>query len=410
MNPFVKLPGSRHSRRATAIAVACGFLLVLPSCGIPNLRRPDPAPPLPEGFKVEKAKSDPKSESDLPAVFPEDSEDVNSSEDSGCLRFEEFFDDPSLVGLIHQALAGNQEQKILQQDVQVAFNQILARQAAYLPFVTVGGRAGGAKASNYTPEGAGLRDDPFTGGGFQGSNPRVPPQFLSNPHGDFQLGANLFWQLDIWRQLRNARDAAIKRYLATNEGRNYAVTRLVAEIADNYYQLLALDARLQLLDQIIAIQEQSQKIAEARFEAARGNTLAIQRFQAEVRKNQSEKLIVAQDIIEAENRINFLVGRFPQPVERSAGDFVALTLHKLGTGVPSQLLQNRPDIRRAELDLQAAGLDVKVARTLFYPRLIINGNIGYAAFDARYLLITPVIQNIFRIIFAPEVPVLPCSF
>ena len=99
------------------------------------------------------------------------------------------------------------------------------------------------------------------------------------------------------------------------------MTRLVAEIAENYYRLMALDKRLENLDQIIELQERSLEIAKARKEAARGTELAVQRFQAEVRKNQSEKLIVNQDIIEAENRINFLVGRFPQPVERMSAGF-----------------------------------------------------------------------------------------
>ena len=103
---------------------------------------------------------------------------------------------------------------------------------------------------------------------------------------------------------------------APGSGRNYVVTRLVAEIAENYYELMALDKRLENLDRIIALQEQSLEIAKARKEFARGTELAVQRFQAEVRKNQSQKLIIKQDIIEAENRINFLVGRYPQPVER----------------------------------------------------------------------------------------------
>ena len=113
----------------------------------------------------------------------------------------------------------------------------------------------------------------------------------------------------------------MQRYFAAGERRNYFVTRLVAEIAENYYGLMALDKRLENLDKIIALQEQSLEIAKARLEAARGTELAVQRFLAEVRKNQSEKLIVKQDIIEVENRINFLVGRFPQPVERMSAGF-----------------------------------------------------------------------------------------
>ncbi len=196
----------------------------------------------------------------------------------------------------------------------------------------------------------------------------LPGKHFPNPLANFLAGLNLFWQLDIWRELRNARDAAVQRYVAASERRNYFVTRLVAEIAENYYRLMALDKRLENLDQIIELQEQSLEIAKAKKEAGRGTELAVQRFQAEVRKNQSEKLIVKQEIVEVENRINFLVNRFPQPVERMSAGFFDLNIHALSVGVPAQLLQNRPDIRQAERELEAAGLDVKVARAHFFPK------------------------------------------
>ena len=200
---------------------------------------------------------------------------------------------------------------------------------------------------------------------------------------------NFSWQLDIWRQLRNARDAAQQRYLGTSERRNYFVTRLVAEIAENYYGLMALDKRLETLDKTIELQEQSLEIAKAKKEAGQGTELAVQRFQAEVRKNQSEKLIIKQEIVEVENRINFLVNRFPEPVERMSAGFFDLNIHALSVGVPSQLLQNRPDIRQAERELAAAGLDVKVARARFYPTLTITGGVGFEAFNPRYLFTNP---------------------
>src|SRR5262249_8120385 len=157
----------------------------------------------------------------------------------------------------------------------------------------------------------------------------LPGNHFPDPLPDFLLGLNFFWELDIWRELRNARDAAAQRYLAASERRNYFVTRLVAEVAENYYGLLALDPRLATLDKIIQLQEQSLKLAIARKEAARGTELAVQRFQAEVRKNQSEKLLVKQEIVQLENRINFLANRFPQPVERISTGFLDLTIHAL---------------------------------------------------------------------------------
>lgn len=369
MNHSVRPSATSTRKRAIPIAIASAMLLVLPSCGIPALRKPAPTAPVPETFNG-----------------------GTSSENSSTLRVEEFFNDPKLVALIEQALTGNLEQKILAQDSQIAANEILARRGTYLPFVSFDAGASLNKASLFTPLGAGIRDDPYR-----------PGQFITNPYGDFLLGANITWQLDIWRQLRNSRDAAAMRFLGTNERRNYFVTRLVSDIAENYYELLMLDKRIEILDQTIALQEQSRRAAELKKEAGRATELDVQRFQAEVRRNQSEKLIVNQQIIEVENRINFLASRYPQPVDRMTGDFIDLNLPALSLGIPSQLLQNRPDIRQTERELAATGLDVKVARANFYPRLIINGGVGYEAFNAKYLLITPeaLIYNLASDLAAP---------
>jgi NodT family efflux transporter outer membrane factor (OMF) lipoprotein len=308
-----------------------------------------------------------------------------NSENSAQVPIEEFFSDPNLTCLLHESLAFNYDLKIVGEDVQIAGNVILSRRGAYVPLVTIGGGASLTKVSSYTPEGAGIRDDEFRNG--------ITNTLLPNPLPNYLLGPNLIWQLDIWRQLRNARDAAVMRYFSTGEGRNYLATRLIAEIADNYYGLLAQDKRLENLNEIIAIQEQSLKMARALFEGARTTELGVQRFMAEVRKNQSERLIVQQDIIQTENRINTLVGRFPQSVARTTGQlidqYIDLKLHALSVGVPSQLLLYRPDIRQAERDLEANGIDVKVARADFFPKAFITSGVGYEAFNPRWLFITP---------------------
>ena len=169
-----------------------------------------------------------------------------------------------------------------------------------------------------------------------------PREALYQPVGQFGTGVNFTWQLDIYRQLRNARDAAAQRYVAASERRNFFVTTLVADIAENFYRLMGLDKRLENLDQIIELQMRSLEIAKARKEAARGTELGVLRFQAELQRNYSEKLIINQSIIQGENRINFLVNRYPQRVERDSSEFYDLNIHPLSVGVPSQLLQNRP--------------------------------------------------------------------
>jgi multidrug efflux system outer membrane protein len=330
------------------------LLLVVPSCKVPELRGPETGQTVPETFNGE-----------------------TSSENSSQVGINEFFSDPILTNLMEQAAIGNQGLRILGEEIQIANNEVLRRRGAFLPFVTVGGAPRLDKLSYFTLPGADNLQNLYPGG-----------HHFPTPLPDFMVAANVSWQVDIWHQLRNARDAASLRYLSSIEGRNYVITRLVAEVADNYYNLLALDKRMENLDRTITLQEQSLEFAIAKFDAARLTELPVQRFRAEVRKNQSEKLIIKQEIIEAENKINFLLGRFPQPVERSK-EFFDLNLHALSVGLPSDLLHNRPDIREAERDLEAAGLDVEVAKYNFYPKLTITGDVGYEAFNPKFLFRSP---------------------
>ena len=341
--------------RALAIAIAGGLLLALPGCCIPKLRGAKPAPCAPSSFNG-----------------------VTTEDNSAQVSIADFFQDPRLMSLIDQALWGNQELRILAEDIAIANNEVLRRRGAYWPFLTGNVGAGLDKLSTNTPWGADLSQIETNAGGP-----------FPNPLPDFLIGGTISWQVDIWRQLRNARDVAGLRYLGTVDGRNYVQTRLVAEVAENYYKLMSLDNQLVTLDGTIALQEQSLRMAKLQFDAAQADELGVQRFQAEVRKNQSQKLIIRQSIIETENRINFLCGRFPQAVERDSARFLELQLQALRVGVPSQLLRNRPDIREAERDLTAAGLDIRVARANFFPKLMITGGVGYEAFNTRFLFITP---------------------
>jgi NodT family efflux transporter outer membrane factor (OMF) lipoprotein len=347
--------------RAIAIAIAGGILLVLPACQIPNLRVAAPGPDA-ANFKLNGP------------ADGFDAQEAKLTENSAQLTVEEFYNDPILVQLIYHGLAGSRELRILEEEVQVARSAVLMRQGGFLPAVGLRSGIGLDKPSVFTPLGAAEKQLEY-----------LPGKNFPEPLGNVAGSINFFVPLDIWRELRNARDAAIQRYLAAGERRNYFVTQLISDIAENYYGLMALDQRLATLDKIIELQQQSLEAAEAKFKAGRGTDLPIQRFLAEVRKNQSEKLLVTQEIVEVENRINFIAGRYPQPVERTTTGFYDLNIHALNVGVPAQLMLNRPDIRQAEHELEAAGLDVKVSRAHFFPRVDLFAGIGYQAFNFKYL-------------------------
>jgi len=207
--------------------------------------------------------------------------------------------------------------------------------------------------------------------------------------GDFTAAVYANWELDIWKKLRNAKKAAITRYLSTVAGRNFVITNLVAEVASSYYELLALDNQLDIVKQNIALQNNALGLVKVQKEAARVTELAVQKFQAEVLKSQSMEYDIRQQIRETENRINFLLARFPQPIARPSSGFLMMQPAEVHTGIPSQLLANRPDIKQAELDLEAAKLDVKVARAEFYPSVGISAAIGLQAFKPSYLVKFP---------------------
>lgn len=163
------------------------------------------------------------------------------------------------------------------------------------------------------------------------------------------------------------------------------VTRLVAEIANSYFELMALDNQLEILKQNIGIQQNALDIVTQEKQAARVTELAVRRFEAEVLKNQSHVYQLQQSIVETENKINYLVGRFPQPISRSSNSFTDLLPTLIYEGIPSQLLRNRPDVRSAEFNLRAARLDVNVAKANFYPQLNISASLGLQSYSPRVL-------------------------
>jgi len=315
-----------------------------------------------------------KENNTAPVTYRGQTDSLNSAK----IKWKDFFTDPYLYALIDTALRNNQELNIVMQEINIANNEVRARKAAYLPFVNIGGGAGFDKSGRYTRLGAvDATTDISTGKQI----PEVLPDFL--------LAANVSWEVDIWKKLRNARKSAIYSYLATTAGKNFMVTRLVAEISNSFYELMALDNQLFILKQMIVIQQNALEIVKLQKKSARVTELAVRRFEAEVLKNQSRVFHIQQSIVETENRINFLVGRFPKRVARNSWTFIELVPDSIHAGIPSQLLQNRPDVKQAELDLAAANLDVKVAKMYFYPSLNITGAIGFEAFNPTYLVSKP---------------------
>lgn len=309
-------------------------------------------------------------QSRVPAAFINAQDTINSAR----IRWRDFYKDPNLVALIDSALQNNQELNILMQEIEISKNEIRIRKGEYLPFLNFNGGMSADKAGKYTWDGFSEED--------LKQNPGRGPKYI----GDFMIGTYFSWELDVWKKLRNAKKAATLRYMATQEGKNYLVTQMVAEIAGSYYELIALDNLLDIVRKNIGIQENALEVVKMEKDAAKVTQLAVNRFEAQLLYTRNLQFEIMQQITEAENRINFLTGRFPGPVPRSSGLFNNMSFDDVREGIPSQMLMNRPDIRQAAYQLAASKLDVKSAKANFYPSFQITAGLGLQAFNPTHLV------------------------
>lgn len=338
-------------------SVALALCLAVAGCKAPAAETATASAKVPESFGIAKAQ-----------------DTTNTS----TVKWNEFFKDQNLVDLIDVALKNNQELNMTLQEIEIAKNDIRVRKGLLLPTVGVRAGAGVEKVGRYTSQGAG-----------DASTEIKPGIETPDPLGDFTIAGYANWEVDIWKKLRNSKKAAVNRYFATVEGKNFVVTNLIAEIADSYYELLALDTQLDIVKQTITLQSNALEIVKIQKQAARATELGVKKFEAEVLTSKSLEFDILQQIKENENKINFLLGRYPQEIKRTNSNFLTLLPASVSSGIPSQLLMNRPDVKQAELELVAAKLDVKVARAEFYPSLDISAAFGVQAFKPSYLFTFP---------------------
>jgi multidrug efflux system outer membrane protein len=347
-----------NSRMPWQCAVVAAYCAMLMGCPTPPGGTPrDARTEVPDTFGGEDV-----AQTDGDEATPED---VPSS---GEVDWHDFFADPQLVALIDDAIANNQELNIAVQEMIVVNSEVMARRGDIFPSLSAGVGVGLDRAGTYTSQG---QSDEHTG----------LPQDLPN----YSAGLYASWEIDVWGRLRDSADAAMYRYLASAEGRNFMITRLVAEVANRYYELLALDRELAIIEGNVQLQQSALEMMRLQQQAARVTMLAVTRFEAQLRAFQSTRFEIAQRIVATENQLNFLLGRFPQHVERSTDDFLAITPSTIHEGVPTRLLENRPDVRQAELQLTASQLSVSAARARFYPSLRLDVGVGVQSFDITQL-------------------------
>ncbi len=294
------------------------------------------------------------------------------------LKWDVFFADKKLVALIDTALQNNLDLKMAVQRIQIASSSVLFRQGSLLPSVGADVSAGGRKFSDYTMDGVGNYDTNFSSN--LDTDRKLPAPFMP----DYFLGLRSSWEIDIWGKLKTQKKAAYTRFLASQKARHAIVTGLIAQVAGLYYELTTLDAELGIIRKNISLQEKAVSTITVQKEAGRANELGVRQFNAQLLNTKSLEIDIRQKIVEKENELNMLLGRFPQNIQRNATLDQPIP-EQLSAGIPSQMLRRRPDIQQAELDLLANYSDQQAAQLAFLPSLNITAFLGYNAFRSTLL-------------------------
>ncbi|RYE08157.1 MAG: TolC family protein, partial [Sphingobacteriales bacterium] len=291
------------------------------------------------------------------------------------LPIKQFFADKYLISLIDSAIAANPDILTALQRVEVAKANVRYNASKLLPQINIAANGGVEKYGDYTMNGVGNYDTNFS--------PNINgDQRIPNPVPNYFLGFQSSWEVDLWGKLNNRKKAAYARFLASNQGYRLVITSLTAQIAQAYYQLLALDTELGIIKKNIVLQENALEIVKIQKQGGRATELAVQQFQAQLLRTKGLEYSTRQQVKETENRLNFLTGSFDKPVSRDTSITTATLPPLLAAGIPSQLLLNRPDIQAAELELLAMNADISAARANFLPTLTLTPYVGYNAFKA----------------------------
>ncbi|MCF2442430.1 TolC family protein [Dyadobacter sp. CY345] len=309
---------------------------------------------------------------------PETFENQTDSTGIGSMQWKSFFKDPNLIALIDTALLNNPDLKIAVQRIEMARSNVLLAKGALLPAVNAEVSGGGRKFGDYTMDGVGNYDTNFSDN--IDADRRLPAPFLP----DYFVGFRSTWEVDIWGKLRTQRKAAYTRFLASEQGKHLVTTSLIAQVSRLYYELLGMDAEQEIIKKNIILQQSAVENIKIQKEGGRANELGVQQFTAQLLNTQSLEIQINQRIVEAENNLNFLLGRFPQKITRS-GTLNENLPERVQAGIPSRMLIRRPDIQQAELELLANNADLQAARLAFLPSLNITGLLGFNAFKSSLL-------------------------
>ncbi|WP_214226406.1 efflux RND transporter permease subunit [Pedobacter sp. B4-66] len=297
-------------------------------------------------------------------------------------KWKDFFKDNHLISLIDTALLNNADMKQALHHIEMAKANLRMRKGATLPNLDLAVEAGLHRFGFYTADGIGNYDTNFSGNLKE--NERLP-----NPLPDYFVGIRASWEIDLWGKLKNKKQAALNKFLASYEGQKLVQTELITNVATAYFELLTLNEELEILNRNINLQQNGLKLIQVQKEAGVATELGVQQFKAVLANSKTKEQEVLQQISLMQNHLNFLTGRFESPISLNENGLEQLLSEKtLDNGTPLQMIALRPDIRQAGLELIASQKEIKAAKAAFLPAIVLAPRIGLQSFDFSKLFQT----------------------
>ena len=266
--------------------------------------------------------------------------------------------DPVLDELIQTSLQNNKDLLIASARVEEFMGRYRVTRSALFPEFDAGAVAGRDRMSEKT-------QTPLS-------------SLVKNPADSYQAFFNGSWEIDLWGKLRRATEAARADLLGTEEGRRGVILTLVATVANAYIDLRALDQQVEIAKRTAKTREENYNIFKLRFKAGVISELELSQVKSEYENALAVIPQVEKIIGQQENALSILVGRNPGPISRGK-TIDQLSLPVVPGGLPSELLERRPDIRQAEQNLIAANARIGVARAAYFPTISLTANYGYSS-------------------------------
>lgn len=278
------------------------------------------------------------------------------------------FDDPVLEQLINEALANNKNVKIATANVQRAAGVVISTRSPLFPQLSYQANAGRYRFSNQATV--------------------ALPSGVSNPTNAYGVLAGASWEIDLWGLIRRLTESAQAELLATEEARRGVILSLVASVASDYLQLRGLDEQLAMAERTLKSYAESLRLMELRFQYGRASQMNVDQARSRYETAAAEIPQIRREIAVLEDALSILLGRNPGTIPRGKGIF-ALTLPVVPPGVPSDLLERRPDLLQSEQQLVAANAQIGAAKAQYFPTISLTGAFGNASTDLSQLFSGP---------------------